>query len=293
MRTKPSTRLQVPFYLAGGAVAVYSVFYLVALLLSFGMSLTNMNASRPLQFQFVGLDNFFQLLSESGFRAALVNTFVFALGTAVAKTVLGTVLALGLNRSFRFRSAVRSVWFLPYVLSPVAVAYVFAAVFHPTEGLLNGALKGLGLGGLAHDWLGDPTTALVSVMAVEVWIGIGFTMTIMLASLQSIPQDLIEAASLDGAGRLKSTVQITLPLLWPTILLVTGLNLITGFRVFDLVQAMTNGGPGFATEVVASFQYKALGLGALGYASAVGLIQFLCIALIAIPFLRRTRGDEL
>jgi raffinose/stachyose/melibiose transport system permease protein len=275
------------------ALALFSVFFLAAIVGSLLLSFTNWSVYYPNDIQFNGISNFQELFNDPHFRAALENVVVFALVTTALMTGLGTALALVLNRRFRGRNVYRAIFFLPYLLSAYAVGYIFTFVLDPQHGLVNGFLRIVGLGALAKDWLGSPSLALLTVCAVQVWIGTGFAAVIVLAALQTVPQELKEAVALDGAGRIAEFRAVTVPFLMPALTVIVTINIIAGFRVFDLVEALTGGGPGYATEVINTLQYNSLGLGALGYASAIGLTQFAIIAAVTIPVMTRLQRKQL
>ncbi len=269
------------------------MFFLAAVIGSFALAFSNWSVTEPDRIGFVGLDNISSLLSDSQFRAAIKNTFTFSIWTSLIKLVLGLLLALVLNQRFVGREATRALFFMPYLLSAYAIGFTFTFILNPTTGLLNALLANVHLSQLAKDWLGDPSLALWSAVGVDVWIGTGFSATILLAGLQSVPEELKDAAAVDGAGRWAIARFVTIPFLLPVLSIVLVLNLIWGFRVFDLVQALTQGGPGWATEVVTTMLYKSTTVGALGYSAAIGLTQFLLIALICIPLLGAFRRREI
>jgi raffinose/stachyose/melibiose transport system permease protein len=285
-------RSRHPLGLALPALAVFVPFFLVAAVGSLYLSFTDWNASTH-QIRFNGFENFRDLWGQAQFRQTITNGLELALLTTAAKVILGTGLALLLNRRFPGRNIFRALFFLPYLLSAFAVGYIFTFVFNPTHGLLNEVLRAVGLGSLRRDWLGDIHLALFTVAGVDIWMGVGFAALIVLAGLQTVPRELVEAANLDGAGTVMIFRHITLPFLRPALTVVTVISIVAGFRMFDLVQALTNGGPGYRTEVVSTLQYKSLGLGSLGYASAIGLVQFAVITVIAIPIMWRMQKRQI
>ena len=281
-----------PLRAAAPAVAIYLVFFFASVVGSFVMSFTDWRSTSS-AIHFVGFDNFSTLLGDAQFVQAIENTTTYAISTACLKLVLGTGLALALNQRFAGRNVFRAIFFLPYVLSAFAVGYAFTFVFHPSTGLLNSALDAVGLSNLASDWLGDPALVLWSLVGVDVWIGTGFCGALILAGLQSVPSEVKEAASVDGASSGRVFWSITRPFLLPTLSAVLTLNLIWGFRVFDVVQALTKGGPGWATEVVSTMLYKSQLVGALGYSATIGLVQFAIVALASLPLLSSLRRREI
>ena len=172
------------------------------------------------------------------------------------------------------------------------IGYVFTFILQPDTGVLNEFLRGIGLSGLALNWLGDPKIVLFTVCAVESWMWIGFNTAIILAGLQSISTDVYEAARLDGASAWQTTRHITLPLVTPSINTTITLCVIGGFNIFDIVMSMTNGGPNGATQVISKLSYDAMRIGTMGYASAINLIQFLLIVIVISPLLGILRRRE-
>ena len=281
-----------PLLAAAPAIAIYGVFFLASVVGGLVMSFSDWRATSA-DIHFVGLENFVTLFQDQQFVRSIGNTAVYAISTSAVKLMLGVGLALALNQRFRGRDAFRAVFFLPYVLSAYAIGYAFTFVFHPSRGLLTETLTTFGLSGFVRDWLGDPAVALWSLVGVDVWIGTGFCAALVLAGLQAIPTDVKEAAAVDGAGPFSTFWHITRPFLLPALSAVLTLNIIWGFRVFDVVQALTKGGPGWATEVVSTMLYKSQGVGALGYSAAIGLTQFVLVALAALPLLAAIRRREI
>jgi raffinose/stachyose/melibiose transport system permease protein len=167
--------------------------------------------------------------------------------------------------------------FLPAVLPTLVVALIFRSILNPATGLLNTFLRGIGLDSAAKPWLVDPHIALYSVIGVDTWKGVGYIMVILLAGLQTIPREYYEAAQVDGANAWSRFRHITLPLLMPAIVVVTVLNVLYGLRVFDIVYALTNGGPGYATEVLSTEIFKAFSQGQYGLGTAVSSILFVFV----------------
>lgn len=229
-----------------------------------------------------GLRNFQNVANDAVFTKALGNTFVYALGVTVVKNVLGLGIALLLNQALRGRGLFRTATFVPVMMSYVAVGILWSWIFNPTFGLLNAFLEAVGLGGLIQGWLSDPTIALYSVMAVDVWKWTGFHVVIFLAGLQTVPPELLEAASLDGAGRVQSFVRVTLPLLVPVLSFSILMSLTGAFVAnYDLVTVMTGGGPSHSTEVAltwivnTAFQHFNV-----GKANAMSIVLFALVAVI-------------
>ncbi len=271
-----------PNYFTYPAIILFSVFYCIPIIASFIMSFTNWNIKRINEPKFTGLKNFERLLHDDYFMLALKNTVLFAVATTIGIVVFGLLLALLLNSAVKGKSFFRTVFYLPAVLSLIVIGIMFKAVFKLDGGILNQILTALGFSGAVHDWLGDGSTAMWSIIFVQIWKWSGFAMAIYLAGLQGIPKDYYEAATIDGANVWQRFKNITLPLLAPAFTVVITMNTIGGFKVFEQVYVMTNGGPGNATQVLNTFIYKEFSKGSLGRSSAMSLILFVVIAVIAV-----------
>lgn len=274
------------------ALAVFGLLFLLPTLTSFWYSLTDWNIHAD-AVRFVGLANFRELFSDRKLLAAIQHTLIFSVASTVLRNLLGLALALMLNERLAGRNVLRTVFFLPYVIAPIIIGYLFTAILAPRAGTLNLVLRSFGLGGFAVDWLDDPRYALFSVIMTDVWRTTGFAMVIFLAGLQAIPRELGESAAIDVAGYLRRQRHITLPLLAASFNVNLVLALIGTMKVFVMVLVLTNGGPGYATEVFNTYIYGAFSLGRYGYATASNLLLFLIIAIIGVPLLRYLRGREI
>jgi raffinose/stachyose/melibiose transport system permease protein len=242
-------------------------------------------------YNFVGFANFVKVFQNPQLFGALTNTVLLAVGFVVFTNLFGLLFALALNRTLKTRYLLRTLIFLPVVLSPVAVSYIWKFIF-AYNGSLNQILGDIGLGSLRHDWLAVPKLALGCVLVVMVWQSIGFVAVVYLAGLATVPAELEEAAAIDGAGPWRRFRRVTLPLIQPSLAIATTLTLISGLRVFDQVMALTGGGPDNATQTLASeiyqqsFTYQEFGLGA---AMALILTVFILVCTIAQLALTRDR----
>jgi raffinose/stachyose/melibiose transport system permease protein len=240
-------------------------------------------------FNFVGLSNFATVFKTPQFFKALVNTVLLAAGYVVFTNILGLGFALALNRTLRTRHLLRMLIFMPVVLSPVAVAFIWKFIF-AYNGSLNQVLGAVGLESLRHDWLAVPDLALGCVLVVMVWQSIGFTAVVYLAGLATVPGELEEAAAIDGAGMWQRFRRITLPLIQPSLAIATTLTLIQGLRVFDQVMALTGGGPDNATQTLATEIYQqTFTFQEFGFGAAMALILTVFILVCAIGQLALTR----
>jgi N-acetylglucosamine transport system permease protein len=283
-------------------LTVYAVFVISPFIQSFHYSLTDWTGVSP-EFGYVGLENFEALLSDSVFLQAIGNNAVLLLGIPLITILLALGYAFLLNVGRRSAGGVRGVrgsgfyklaFFLPQMLSIPVIAVIWAAILDPTPtGLANSVLRRVGLG--EAGWLADPDLALYCVLWVLVWFSVGFYLVLFNAAMSSIPRDIFEAALIDGAGRLSTFTQVTVPLLWDTIQTAWVYLAIFALDVYALVAVMTAGpgGPDNATQVI-SLQIAQNGFqfGKAGYASAMGVVLFfftLVLALIVLRTFRRSR----
>jgi len=242
--------------------------------------------------RFIGLGNFREILRTDATRGALYHTLELAACFVVSVNFIGLALALGLNHAIKSRHFLRSLFFLPVVVSPIAVAFVWRYIFD-YYGPLNKTLDAIGLGAWKHPWLADPSWALWTILLVLLWEFSGLTMILYLAGLQTIPDELYEASSVDGATTWTRFRRITLPLLAPAFTVAWTLTLIFGLRLFDQVLGLTGGGPGVATETLATQMWKQTWvLGRFGYGAALGLTLASLIAVLAVSQLLLLRMRE-
>ena len=243
---------------------------------------------------FVGLANLRRLFNDMQASSALKNTLLIALFVPLLQNAFGLVLALGLNTGVKSRYVLRTVFFMPAVVSPLIVSYLWQYIYNPfPDQGLNGLLGAIGLGALRQDWLGNPDLSLGSIMATVVWQSMGVSMVIFLAGLQGISRENYEAAELDGATVFARFRHITLPLIAPAITVNLVLSLIAALKLFDQVFAMTNGGPGYATETLSTVLFKQTFLfGRFGYGAMIALVLTAIVTLFAFIQLRVLRSRE-
>jgi raffinose/stachyose/melibiose transport system permease protein len=276
-----------PSWFYAPAAIIYIVLFIVPTLLSFFFSLTRWSL---FDWQFIGLENFQQFFSEPFLVQGSINTVFFAFFTSGTKVVLGMLLAIWLSGPVFAKGYLRAVIFFPVLVSTVGVGITFKSLMQPEDGVINASLNFFGIEG--PFWLADPAMALFSVALVDVWRGVGIATVIYLAGLAAIPQEYNEAAIVDGAGKLKKFRHITLPLLFPATSTVIILSLIGGLRSFDLVWAMTRGGPGFASDVLASIVFKQYQAGFYGLSTAGNVVLFVLVTAIIYPLNRYLTKKE-
>lgn len=271
------------------AAIIYSAIFLFPTVMSFFFSLTRWDLSN---WTFIGLENFRMFFREDSLIIGFKNTLIYALVTCSLKVVLGLLLGVLLTGKLRTKGYLRSVIFFPTLVSTIAVGITFSMLMHPTQGLINQTLEAIGISG--PDWLGDTRIALLSVALVDVWKGVGFATVIYIAGIMSIPSDYYEALAIDGGGSFRKFWNIILPLSRPATNSVIILAFIGGLRSFDLVWAMTKGGPGFTTDLIASIIYKQYQGGYYGLSTAGNVILFLFVTVLAFPlytYLNRKEVD--
>jgi ABC-type sugar transport system permease subunit len=274
------------------ALGVFTFLFVIPTLTSFYYSLTDWNINTNTM-RFIGFDNFRELAADKALRAAVANTLVYSGSVTFLRNLFGLILALMLNCRIAGRNLLRTVFYFPMVIAPVVIGYLFTAIYNPGRGLFNTVLRAAGLGFLAQDWLNDPAVALFSVIITDVWRTSGFVMVIYLAGLQVIPEELYESAAIDGAGPSWRLLNITIPLLAPTITVNVVLALIGTMKVFVMVLVLTKGGPGYATEVMNTYILRYFSLGLYGYGTAANILLTLFILLIGLPVLLFLRGKEI
>jgi multiple sugar transport system permease protein len=259
------------------------LFRLVPMVASLGVSATEWNLLRPPVF--VGLDNYREVLTDPRFHKALFNTLYYMVGYLPLVLIGALAIAVLLNSQIKGGAFFRGVYFLPVVTSWVVVALLWKWLLSPEGGIVNYLLSLIGIDG--PGWWTDPDWAMPAIIIASVWKDLGFNMLILLAGLQSIPEQLYEAATIDGASRWHRLRYVTLPLLTPSILFATILAMIGAFQVFDQVWVMTEGGPAGATTVVMEQVVKnAFKYGQMGEASAMSWILFAIILAFTVFQLR-------
>ncbi|MDR1616055.1 MAG: sugar ABC transporter permease [Syntrophomonadaceae bacterium] len=282
-----------PTYYAIPALLLFVIFFFLPGVLGIFYSFTDWNSLRA-EVNFVGLKNYLKIFSgQYDFVKYILNTVRFTGLTMITKTVFGIIFAMLLTHKLvKFQNIQRMVIFIPQVMSFLIVGLVFKSLLNPVTGFFNNFLKSAGLSVLARNWLSDSNLALSTVIAVDTWKGVGYLMIIVIAGIHGISSDYYEAAQIDGASFLQKTWHITLPLLKPVILNVTVLNLTYGLRVFDIIYALTNGGPGHATEVINTAVYSEFSKGNYAMGTTLSGILFVFVMLLSFFILRVLEPEE-
>ncbi|WP_159500454.1 carbohydrate ABC transporter permease [Microbacterium sp. 18062] len=271
---------------------LFAAFIVYPVISGIGIAMTNWDGYSPTS-RNVGLDNFFRLLSDGNFGTALLNTLVYGIGSTVIQQVLGLGLAVLVDSKLRGRNLARAVIYLPVLVSPVVMGTMYYLVFRYNQGALNDVLQLFGAAPAA--WLSDAGFAVAVIVLINSLQFVGISMIIYLSGLQSVPREIKEAAALDGAVGWKQFRAITIPQLMPAFASSVVINLVGGLKLYDIVQVLTGGGPGYATNSVSTLIGKTyFGNQAAGYAAAQGLVLFLIIAVVTVALnvwfdRRRTR----
>jgi multiple sugar transport system permease protein len=278
VKVKPKRQNLAGWLFVGPVIAGVLFFQLAPVAASLVVSLTNwsgLNAPK-----FLGLENYKELFTaDDTFWPSLKNTVIFTVVVVVLTIFIGLGLAVLCNQKIKGIGIFRTLYYSPAVTNVVAIGFVWFWLYNPDNGLFNSTLKTIGIDGPA--WLSDTRTALIAVIIVALWQGVGYPMVILLAGLQSIDQSLIEAATVDGASAWRRFWSVVFPLLTPSLFFLTITQFITSFQVFGIIYVMTSGGPNNATSVFIFQIYEAaFGHGRLGYASAMGWVLFVIVGVV-------------
>jgi multiple sugar transport system permease protein len=291
-RKRPMPGLYMVIPVIGIMLLSYFIFLIFPIGYAIVGSLYDWNPLKNL-FNFIGIGNYIEALTYKLTWTSLFNSMFFTIFVVLVRTIIGLVFAVLINNVLHFRSFFRTVYFLPVVTSMVAVSLVWAKLlYNPAFGIINQMLQIVGIPGLM--WLRSSATALMSIMIMTIWKDAGYAVVLYLAGLQTIPAQLLEAATIDGAGRFKSFWHVTLPLLNGTTLLVLITSTISYLQAFTQIFMMTgDGGPGTSTHTMVFYLYReAFVKYRFGYASALSVILFVIILVLSLAQLKLTRKDD-
>ena len=267
------------------ATVLFIIFFILPLCMSFQYSLTNESTMRSSS-EFVGFTNYSKVFEDMMFRSSIQNTLIFAIGTTLLINFFAILIAVALGKSNKLNNLFRMLIFIPAVLSPLIVGYLWSYILSPMDsGLLNMMLKNLGLE--TSYWLGDSKLALPCIMAIHTWQWTGYCAVIYIANIQTIPEEFYEAAKVDGATGLQTFFHITLPSMLPSIKVNMIIFMISGLKVYDIVVSTTGGGPGYATTTITkAILDRGISMGQYGYASALAIVLFVIIFAITMVQLK-------
>ncbi|WP_404448907.1 sugar ABC transporter permease [Sutcliffiella horikoshii] len=279
------------FFIPG--LIFYSIFFILPTISAVFYSFTDWDGLTT-NFNFVGFENYTNLVTnDSIFIKAMTNNLKFMLFVVVFQTLFSLVFAVLLVKNTKTNVFLRALYFFPTILSSVSVAFIWSYMYDPNLGIINNLFSSVGLEMLANNWLGDQNIAIYSIAFVQVWFHTGQMLIIFVAGLQAIPEDLYEVAKIEGASRWQTFSRVTWPLIAPAATIVVAYTTIQSFKAFDLIYAMTRGGPNYATEILATHIYTtAFRSFKFGYASAESVIFMLVIALITFLQFRVLRANR-
>ena len=281
-----------PWYFALGSILIYTLLSVLPGLIGIGYSFTDWSAYTK-EIHFVGFDNFKAVFSSGNdYLGYITNTLWFTVVTVIMKTVLGLLFAVILTSKIKFQNFHRTFMYLPSVLPILVTGLTFTSILNPKNGFLNEALRTLHLDILAQKWLVDPKLAFPSVMAVDIWRGVGYIMTMLIAGIMAIPKDYYEAAAIDGANAWTRFRYITLPMLRQTLAVTIVLNVLYGLKIFDMVYALTNGGPGHRTEVLYTAVFKLFSKGLYAEGTTISSVMFIFMVIIGFFMVKILTKDE-
>lgn len=289
-RSTRRARHDHPLWFLVPALLVLVVFFFIPTVFNFVYAFTNWSSFKS-EIEFVGWDNFVELFRSGTLLNRLWITLIYAVLVAVFQNLFGLILALLLERDTRLNRALRVAFFIPVIMSALAVGYVFQAMLKP-DGAVNGILGFLSGHDVEIAWLGSTTWTIVVVALVHAWKWMGLSMLIYLAGLKTIDHDVIEAARLDGSSWWSTFTSIRFPLLAPAVTFNVATALLGSMNGFDIVQATTAGGPGGTTEIVNIFIFRTFGQGLFAQATTMSLVLFLMVAVLAFPIIRTLRKRE-
>ncbi|MED4602115.1 sugar ABC transporter permease [Paenibacillus validus] len=272
---------------------LYLLFFVYPTINGLILSFTDWEGISP-EWNWVGLANYEKMLfGDMIFKKAMVNNLKFMLCVVLFQTVFSLVLAILLLKNSKTNVFLRALYFFPTIISSISVAFIWGFVLNPNVGALNIMLGNIGLEALAQNWLGNPSIAMLSIAFVQIWAHTGQMLVIFVAGLQAIPGELYEAVYLDGANRWQAFKNITWPMVAPAATIVVAYTTIQSFKAFDLIFALTGGGPAFSTEILSTYIYHtAFQSSEFGYAATQSMAFMAIIALITFVQFKLLKGNR-
>ena len=266
------------------AVILFTVFFLAPIFISVYYSFTDFSGIGAAKF--IGFKNYQVLLNDKFFFIALKNTFIILIGITITILPLSFIVALLLEKPFRGSGVVQSMIFAPNVIAPILVGLIWLFILDPKMGMINAILRSIGLSNYQQQWIGGKTLTPYSVAFVYLWQVLGFYTTINMAGLRSIPADIYEAAEIDGANYFQRIRKITIPMMKNTIVINTILIITGGFKIFETVKQLTNGGPNHMSDVLVTYMYDTTFTSSrYGYGMAVATVSFVLCLIFSIIYL--------
>lgn len=287
MKLETERRITFGLFLVVPVVS-FTVFVIYPIVRSIWLSLHRWDGISPTM-KYIGLRNYERLLANSAFWTALTNNAKWLVFSLLIPPALGLLLALLIDNNIKGERMFQTIYFLPYTITPVAVAAVWRWLYEPRNGLINQLLTQVGLGHLARPWIGNVSIATYAVMAASLWWTTGFSLVLYLSGLRNIPPELLEAADIDGANFLQKFRRVIVPQLLPSTIVVLAMSAVDALRIFDIIYALTRGGPGYATEVLATLMFDySFNRFDMGLGSAVAVILLILSAIIILPYIYHT-----
>lgn len=275
------------------AIILVSIFTYYPLLKGVIMAFQNYSAYDLMNIRFIGLENFKTIIADIGFKESLVNSFYWVFFSLIPQFLIGFIVALMLRRKFKGRGVYQAFIFFPWAMSGFLIGLIWRWMLNGQGGVINDLLIKFGIIDSAIPFLADPTWAMVSVIVANVWYGITFFAIMILAALQSIPEDLFEAAKIDGAGYFQQLFNITIPYILPTLIVTTLLRVIWILNFPDLIYSLTNGGPAGSTHILSTYMLEKIMFGQnYGQAAAVGVIIIFILIFFSIFYLLATKFNK-
>ena len=266
------------------AVILFTVFFLAPIFISVYYSFTDFSGIGAAKF--IGFKNYQVLLNDKFFFIALKNTFIILIGITITILPLSFIVALLLEKPFRGSGVVQSMIFAPNVIAPILVGLIWLFILDPKMGMINAIFRSIGLSDYQQQWIGGKTLTPYSVAFVYLWQVLGFYTTINMAGLRSIPADIYEAAEIDGANYFQRIRKITIPMMKNTIVINTILIITGGFKIFETVKQLTNGGPNHMSDVLVTYMYDTTFTSSrYGYGMAVATVSFVLCLIFSIIYL--------
>lgn len=266
------------------AVILFTVFFLAPIFISVYYSFTDFSGIGAAKF--IGFKNYQVLLKDKFFFVALKNTFIILIGITITILPLSFIVALLLEKPFRGSGVVQSMIFAPNVIAPILVGLIWLFILDPKMGMINAILRSIGLSDYQQQWIGGKTLTPYSVAFVYLWQVLGFYTTINMAGLRSIPADIYEAAEIDGANYFQRIRKITIPMMKNTLVINTILIITGGFKIFETVKQLTNGGPNHMSDVLVTYMYDTTFTSSrYGYGMAVATVSFVLCLIFSIIYL--------
>jgi raffinose/stachyose/melibiose transport system permease protein len=269
---------------------VFVVFFVIPSSIGYAYAFTNWSAARSANLRFTGLENLVSVIRDRKLPVALVNTLIYAAAKTVTVTFLGLFFASLLNRQIRTRMILRTIYYVPAILSALVVGLTFSAVFDTRHGIINEIIKFMG--GQPVQWFGGRFTAIIAISAAEIWRNTGYAIVISLAGMQTVPSEYLEAAKIDGASEWQTYRVVILPMIMSIVNVNILFSLIYGLKMFDLIYIMTSGGPGSSTESLGTLMMNEMAAGRYAQSVAVNFVFTLVLIAVSVVWQKTSETWE-